>query len=73
MICNDCGHCCSLGGRCELREWVGLTPGFMGRCEQLITQEGKATRCAVMLNEPAEVLDLIVDGTCEFPLLRIDG
>lgn len=70
MTCNHCGRCCELGGRCDLREWVGLTPGFIGRCEQL--RDGETNRCGVLDGEPPEVLELVTDGTCDFPLLRIE-
>lgn len=68
--CNGCGRCCSLGGRCELREWVGLTPGFVGRCEQLMDNDDGTTWCQVLDDEPNEVLELVVDGQCDFPVLK---
>ena len=70
--CNGCGLCCKLGGRCDIREWTGLTPGFIGRCENMKDNDDGTTYCETLDAEPPDSLALLVDGWCDFPELRID-
>ena len=74
--CNRCGECCKIGGSCELRRLDPMMPGvsFEGRCEFLIDTHDGATECSRLrgVNMEAAWVKRLIDGTCDFPELRIE-
>lgn len=68
-LCNRCGECCRRGGPCRLRIWAGLPIDFEGVC-QLLTAAGE---CRMMKERPMLAIRQYfgVDGTCDFPHLRV--